>query len=228
MQNAKILVFDIECTDLRSRWGTLICVGYQWYGQKKVHCPSVMNFPGWQKDMTTADKPLLKHFVEVYNSADVVVGWYSKAFDVKWLNSKCFEYNLPYLAPVTHIDLCFTAKGNFHAGGNGLKNISELGKFKASKTPVDSTHWRRAAVGYAPAIRAVVAHCRADILMTTEAYTRMRPLVRTHPRVAGWGPCRVCGGWNLQRRGIAVTKLKNQQQRIQCQDCATWDQRPNK
>jgi hypothetical protein len=178
------------------------------------------------KDMTTADKPLLRDFIKVYNSADVVVGWYNSMFDRKWLQSKALEYRLPFLAPVTQIDLCFTAKANFHAGGNSLKNISELGDFKASKTPVDSKHWRRAAVGYAPAIKAVVAHCVADIKMTTEAYERMRPLVRNHPRVNDYGPCRTCGEDKLIKRGIAITKLKNQQQRYQCTNCASWENRP--
>jgi hypothetical protein len=184
-----------------------------------------MDFPGWEKDMTRSDIPLLKHFIEIHNSADMVVTWFGKGFDYKWLQSKAFEYNLPYLAPVPHVDLCYTAKAHFKAGGNSLKNISELGGFTGKKTPVDSYNWRRAAVGYAPAIRKVIAHCKADIEMTTEAYERMRPLVRQHPRVNGVGPCRFCGSDRMQKRGLSLTKLKNQQQRVQCVACHSWDLR---
>ena len=224
----RIIVFDIECTDLRSKWGTLLCVGWQVYGEKRIHCPSVMDYPNWQRDMTKSDKPLLRDFIEIYNSADMVVSWFGKGFDTKWLNGKALEYGLPFLAPVAHVDLCFTAKANFKAGGNSLKNISEVGDFVGKKTPVDSENWRRAGVGHAPSIRRVIAHCKADILMTTEAYTRMRPLVRQHPRIGKLGDCAACGSRALNARGRAVTKFKGEYQRYQCNSCGSWGQRPVK
>ncbi len=222
-----VLVYDIECSDLRSRWGILLCVGYKYVGKPKVYCPSVMDYEGWDtKDFTKADKPLLRDFIEVHNKADAVVTWFGKGFDYKWLQAKAFEYKMPYLAPIPHIDLCYTAKAHFKAGGNSLKNISEIGEFTAKKSPVDSYNWRRASVGYAPAIKQVIAHCKEDVLMTAEAYDRMRPLIRNGPRMGPPGTCGNCGSEDLVFRGKALTKYKGQYARYQCKKCASWGQSP--
>jgi DNA polymerase elongation subunit (family B) len=202
-------------------------VGYQWYGEKKVYCPSILDYPNDMKaDLVTSDWQLLRDFVEVHNSADAVVTWYGKGFDYKWLQAKCFEYKLPYLAPIPHIDLCFTAKAHFKAGGNSLKNISELGGFKQSKTPVDSDNWRRAAVGEEWAIRNVISHCKSDVQMTSEAYTRMKPLIRNGPRMGPVGTCSNCGSDALTFRGRALTKYKGEFTRFSCKDCGSWGQKP--
>lgn len=227
MQNSpKILVYDIEVSDLRSRWGILLCVGYTYYGSGAVECPSVLDYSPEKGGFTRRDYGLVRDFIKIHNEADMVVTWYGKGFDAKWLNGKALEYGLPFLAPVPHVDLCFTAKANFKAGGNSLKNISEVAGFRASKTPLDCQTWRRAAVGEEPAIRNVIKHCIADVAMTAEAYERMRPLVRMHPRLGALGHCGTCGSERLVSKGKAVTKYKGEYNRFKCSDCGSWGQKP--
>jgi uncharacterized protein YprB with RNaseH-like and TPR domain len=224
---AKILLWDIESTSLKSAWGTMLCVGYKWYGEKRVYVPSVMDYPNWKRDMTTCDKRLVRDFVKVLGQADMIVTWYGKMFDWKYIIGKCFEYGIEYPEPVPHVDLCFTAKANFVVGGNSLKNVSEVGGFtRGAKTPVGRPEWRKAAVGHVPSIRYVIEHCRQDVVLLEEAYDRMRPLVRQHPRVRGWNPCRVCGSMALQLRGTALTTTKGPRVRVHCTNCGAWESRP--
>ena len=43
---AKILIYDIETTDLNAYWGSLVCVGYKWLGDKNPTVISILDYPG--------------------------------------------------------------------------------------------------------------------------------------------------------------------------------------
>src|SRR5215469_13895736 len=106
---SKILIFDIEVSDLRADWGHLICCGYKWLDEKEVHCLSMLSHPG--KDVLD-DRPLIKEVHRVLTSADCVVGFYSRGFDIKFLQAKFLEYGLAVLPNNPHLDLFFVAKTN--------------------------------------------------------------------------------------------------------------------
>lgn len=217
----KILLWDIECTHLKADFGTCLCIGYKWLGQKKVHVPSIMDYKGWQKD-TTNDKKLLQEFYKVASEADMWVTYYGKGFDVPYIQAKLLEHGLPYLPPVPHVDLYFTVKSNLALSRKSLANVSTFLQLDAKKTPVAGTVWKRATTGHGPSIRYVIDHCKADVNLLEEAYYKLRPLVRTHPRVNGYGPCNVCGSEKVQSRGYMINTLRNKKRKMQCQDCGNW------
>lgn len=219
---ARILSFDNETSHLKADFGTLLCWGYKWLDEKKVHVPSLLTHPG--KHMID-DRPLVKHVHEIMGSADMWVTYFGKGFDVPFLNSKFLEYGLSILPNIPHVDLYFTVKSNMSLSRKSLQNVAYHLDLEAKKTPVEGRIWKKAMIGDQKSLLYIIKHCRSDVLLLEEAYLRLRPLVRTHPRVSGFGPCRYCGSTRLQRRGIAITKLKNEQQRIQCQACGGWDQR---
>lgn len=213
----------IESTHLKGDFATILCIGYKWLGEKKATVLSITDFPGFEKDRTN-DKALIKAFFEVYNSADLTVTYYGKGFDLKMLNAKALEHNLPYPAPVPMVDLYFVVKGNLSLSRKSLGNVGIFAGLTTKKTPVTAVAWKKAATGHKPSIKYVVDHCRADVDILEEAYLKLRPLMRTHPRVAGWEPCRYCGG-KTQRRGKALTALKSARYRFQCTSCGGWETR---
>ena len=224
---ARILIFDIECTNLRSDFGTLLCVGYKWYGESKIYCPAIFDYPNWRNDMTN-DKRVLKDFYKVWCEADMVVGFNSKMFDQKWLNGKLWHYGMPLLPPVPHVDLYFAAKTNLNMSRKSLANISAVGGFRNSKEVTIGNNWVKASVGHLPSLKEVVSHCKADIRVTEEAYDRLKPYIRTHPNTvpAGLaGRCRVCQSTKLQRRGGYLSATKVAKQRYCCKDCGAWSVR---
>ena len=58
-QDAKILFFDGEMSNLAGNFGYLICIGYKWAHEKKAHVISITDFPLHKKDCTN-DKEILK------------------------------------------------------------------------------------------------------------------------------------------------------------------------
>ncbi len=172
------------------------------------------------------DTPLLKAVWERLSEADMLVGWYSKGYDVKFLNTRGVFNGLPPLPPIAHVDLYYTAKGNFTLSSNRLAAWAEFLGLE-QKTPLLRATWRAAANGDPAALAYVTEHCKVDVKLLDGVYARLRPFVRLHPRVEGadLSLCRYCGSPRLQKRGKQLTSQKLTQQRVQCQKCGAWDKR---
>ena len=218
----RTLVFDLECSDLKADYGSLLCMGYKWLGQKKIHCPSLLDHPGkWALD----DELLVKEAHKIISQADMLIGFYSSGHDIKYLRSKFLEHGLPVLDNVPHLDLYFLARSNLNLSRKSLDNLSRYLKLDKRKYYVGSPIWKRAKAGDVEGLKEVIRHCRADVAVTEEMYYKLRPLSKTHPRLNGWEPCRVCGSSKLQRRGFAVSSTKGKQIRTQCTNCGHWENR---
>jgi uncharacterized protein YprB with RNaseH-like and TPR domain len=218
---SKILIYDVETTDLDSDWGTLLCVGYKWLGDKNPTTLSILDYPG---ESIIDDQNLVKAFNKVLAEAEMVITYFGKGFDQPWLIGKFLEYRLQALPNVPHVDLFFTAKSNLHVSRKSLDNLVsyfQLGK----KYWVTHRDWKLAKAGDERAIKEVIKHCYVDVNLTEKLYTLLRPYIRLHPRINGWLPCRYCGSTRLQRRGYAMTITKGRRIRIQCQSCSGWDTR---
>lgn len=228
--SAKILLFDIEATNLDADFGFAICVGYRWYGEKKIYVPSVLDYPTAFGRDPTNDKYLMRDIHRVLSQADVIVGFYSKLFDLPWLMARMLHHGLPSLPAIPHVDLYFTARANLKIHSRRLANLIDFLNLKAEKTRLSGPVWVRAGAGHAPSIRYVVDHCWHDIDALDKTYTLLRPLVRLHPNVAGvyrvkeLGVCRTCGKAKLHRRGYQLTRT-NRKHRVQCMACGAWDTR---
>jgi hypothetical protein len=219
---ANILVYDIETSDLMGDWGTLICVGYKWIGDKAPTVISILDYPG---EDVLDDSNLIKAFYQIISRADMVVTFFGKGFDGPWMNHKYLENNLPALPNFPHVDLFFTSKSLVKVSRKSLDNlvtIYSLGK----KYNVSRRNWRLAKAGVAVGIKEVIKHCYTDVNLTEKLYFKLRPWIRQHPRVAGYEACAACGSKNLQRRGMATSILKGKRQRVQCQGCGHWSTRP--
>lgn len=224
MNPAKILLFDIETTNLAADFAQLLCVGYKWWGQKTVHCPRIdRSRPNFRK----AEKALLQDFLAVYETADVIVSYNGKMFDVPFLQAKALEHGLGVLPNPSHVDLYWTAKHGLRISRKSLQNLAYYLGVPHEKTPVEGRIWVDAMMGVPKALNYIVAHCKADVLVLEDVYKIMRPLVRQHPRVMGplLGCCRFCGSQHLQRRGRYINKAKSEFQRVRCMDCQGWDSR---
>lgn len=222
-EETRILLFDFESTGLTADFGTVLCVGYKWLGGK-TQIISITDYPQFEKDPTD-DGPLMKDFLKIYQEADLTVTYYGTGFDRKMFYAKLLEHDLPIPANIPMVDLFYTVKHNLALSRKRLATVAEFLELNAQKTPVLGKVWKRAQAGHKPSIRYIIEHCRADVEVLEEAYVKLRPLIRAHPRVAGFGPCRYCGGEKLSRRGYALTTTKGRQQRVQCKDCGGWDQR---
>lgn len=225
MSDKKVLLFDIECTSLDADFGTLLCVGYKWLGESKVHILSIDDYPGFKSDPTD-DKQLVKDFMKVYASSDMLVAYNGILFDRPWMLAKVLEHGLEIPPSIPLQDPYFTVKSNMRISRKSLANVSYFIKLENKKTPVEGRIWKRAGSGHRPSIKYIKDHCKSDVLVLEELYLYLRPLMRTHFRLSDdLGKCRYCNSAKLQSRGRQVTKVKGVQRRVQCVSCSAWDVR---
>jgi uncharacterized protein YprB with RNaseH-like and TPR domain len=216
---SKIIAFDIEATGLKADFAYLLSAAFGDVNEDKI---TVHTLP---EGKLANEGRLVRVVAERIQEADVLVSYYGKGYDIPFLNAKMLEYDLPVLPNIPHVDLYFTVKHTLAISRKSLANIAYFTRAKSSKTAVEGRLWKAAMIGDKKALAEIARHNIADVQVLKEVYNKLRPLVRQHPRVNGYGPCRTCGSEKLQRRGIAITQLKSQRQRVQCQKCGSWDLR---
>lgn len=226
MPEPRILTWDIESTGLNATFGTLLCIGYKWFGQKTVHLPSILDFQKGETPDMLDDHLLARHFAEVFDSADYHVTWYGDRFDLPLLRTKLLKYDEPPLNPIPSIDLWWTARKKFKLHNNRLATWQEYLETEHNKTPIHFGDWRRAAFGNKAAMNRVKLHCRMDVLSLEEVFVKFRPWLRNEPTRSWYTgdhglACQSCGSKRLTRQGYKKTKVGRFQQ-WQCQDCGKW------
>lgn len=221
----RILLWDLETSNLEADFGSILCVGYKWLGEREVHVIRIDDFDRFKADPTD-DREVVRAFLKIYAQADISITYFGGLgnFDLPFFQAKILEHGFELPAKVEMIDLFYTVKSNLKISRKSMRNAAKFLKLKNQKEdfPLEGPVWRRARAGHPPSLRYVYKHCILDILVLEELYLKLRPLIRTHPRL---GDCRFCGEGPVQRRGIAVTRARNRQ-RVQCQACAAWDQVP--
>ncbi len=217
----KILFFDIEATGLNAAFGTILCIGYKWEGEKKVYVPTILDDARNMLD----DMPLVRDFADEFAKADYVVTWYGKRYDVPMIETKLLKHRLPPLAPKYHLDLWEAARSKFKLHSNRLQAFEKFLGTPDQKTDIDFDSWLKAAHGDKAAIAEVSDHCRKDVLVLEQVFDRMRPwLDKEPPRALFTGQsdgCPACGSLHVERRGykVAATRLYKQ---LRCLSCNKW------
>jgi uncharacterized protein YprB with RNaseH-like and TPR domain len=221
---ARILMFDIEASNLVADFGRMLCFGYKWLG-KKPQVVAVTDFPKQFKNDPTDDRKVAEFAAKTIAEADMLVSWYGKRYDVPFIDTRLLYHRMHPLPHIPHLDGWEIAKRKLKLRSNRLASVSTfLGVDE--KTPIKGPTWVRAAAGHAPSIRYIVEHCRQDTLVLEQVYERLKPFAaHLHPNRALLeglhSGCPVCGSEHLQKRGTYVAKAR-MFQRIQCIDCGAW------
>lgn len=220
------MLLDIESSGLKGDFANAFCFGYMYHGQKRAQVLSTLDVVepcGSCKRVDTAqDDKLMKLVYEKIGEADMVVTWYGKGFDWKFLNTRMLDAGLPPLPDVAHVDLFFTAKHHLALTSARLANVQEFLRLPTAKTQLTKRVWRRAQAGHVDSIRYIIDHCRKDVLVLDQAYQKLKPYVRQHPRVSSdMEQCAVCGS-DMESRGRAITVSGGPKKRYQCKGCGHW------
>lgn len=233
---ARVMLFDIEATDLEASFGHTLCFGYMYLGDKHAKVISVVDYKA--KPNEEPDAALMRKVHDlITNHADIIVTYYGKEYDRKFLNTRMLMSGLPPLPPLggEHVDLYFTARGNLKLHSNRLQAVSESLECPLSKTSVRADVWRRAQQhamalhlrgrstdAHRTALAYVVEHCKLDVEILKWCYLKLRPFVRQHPPVtAEAGDCRACGARSWRSNGFRY-RAGGKHRRLQCQACGYW------
>ncbi len=223
---SRVLFFDIESTDLDADFGNMLAFGYKWQGEKEGHVLSLLdsnpicNHCGLVE--AVSDKKLIRAAAKVLEQADLVVSWFGKGFDWKFLNTRVLDARLKPLPPTPHIDLYFTAKHHLKLSSNRLASVQDFLQLPTAKTTLKKRVWRRAQAGHVASIKYIVDHCEKDVSVLQEAYDRLKPYVRQHPvvKLLTDRECKIDGG-RMGSKGI-VWQGGKQLRRLKCNKCGAW------
>jgi uncharacterized protein YprB with RNaseH-like and TPR domain len=235
MAEPKILIWDIESTGLNADFGVMLCIGYKWYGQKKVH---IIGIDDDKKNVCTKckthngdDTSVAERFYPILEQADMQVSWYGKKFDEPLLRSRwLFNKGFGNIPPVFHVDLWETARKELKLSSNRLASVQSFLGLEDSKTAIDRQIWNRAGRGELAPLKYIKEHCRKDVLVLEQAYERLRPIIRVNrPNmrvIMGKDyACPTCGSGRLHRRGPRYT-LNTKYYRFYCVNCGSWCSSP--
>ena len=217
----RILVWDIECTNLNASFGTVLAIAHKWHGHSKVNVPTILDYSA--KGMLD-DKPLIEDFLEVYCQADYSVAHYGKRFDLPFIQTKCLKHKLGPMPDIKLMDTCEVAWKNFKLHSNRLAAWLEYLGCKHEKRAMRTDDWLHAAHGCPKAMKAVKDRAKYDVLGLEEVFDAMRPWMKNEPNrnlILDSNGCVSCGSHSLQNRGFQIARTKKYQ-RLQCQECGRW------
>lgn len=213
---SKVLIFDIESTNLAANFGYIICISYKWLGENKVHTISISESSTF-KDDPTNDRELVQRFKKIYEQADMVVAHYGQRFDKTFINTRLMIHNLGSLPRTKLFDTWRIAKDHLRLNSNRLASLISALNIRYKKTELNGSTWIKAMSGDKKSIIYVIEHCIKDVLALEQVYLKLSPLVRENIH----SMFHKCNKKYLQKYGIRVCD-KKVYQRYLCKKCGGW------
>jgi len=224
---ARILLYDLETTNLVANIGNILCIGYKWHGEGKPKVLSLRDYPGFKKDPTD-DRRLVKDFARIFHEADMQVTWFGTRFDFPYLQSRLLWHGMKPLPEIRHFDGWWVAKKKLKLHSNRLATVQDFLDLPSSKTPLNFRELARSRAGHIPSLKSVERHCYFDVEVLEQAYDKIKSYAgRYHPNLSAitgdLEACPTCGSNKLQRRGFKYAHTRVYRQ-IHCQECGRWFQ----
>lgn len=222
----RVLIGDIETYNLKANLSPVICFAWRWYGEKKVDCRGLWDFPTYKK-RPRDDKELLQFIHGLFLKADAFVAHFGSGFDYKFIKSRLIKNGLPPLPPVRMIDTWKISKDHMLLTGNRLKGIAEFLGVKNLKGDSGGWEtWMKVMDRDPAAIRQMVKYNKQDVNCLYDVFEKFRPFIRNLPSHTLTGStaarkCPSCGSGKVQKQGVHVL-VSGILQRFQCQDCGSW------
>lgn len=197
-------------------FGTVISWAAKWHGEKKVYFAS---------DHHDGHEAMVKQAWELLDEADAVVGYNSKAFDMKHLNREFVLAGYPPPSPYVDIDLMNVVKQRFRFTSNKLQHVAtELGI--GSKLQHDGFDlWLRCMKNDNKAWSVMKKYNMQDVVLTEKVYERLLPWIKNHPHRGLYGgnpnACPRCEHPDVVKRGFAHTPTATYQI-IHCKKCGGY------
>ena len=171
----RIVSFDLECTHLKPNVGRILCSSF------KPLDGEVYSFNALQRKFMKHDvwddAELAAAIRDELMKYDIIVGWNSKMFDIKFLNGRNLRANQRTKDAQYHVDGLTQWRSKTSAWGR----LDSVQKFVApdigSKTEVEWPQWMRA-IGWNKkmrdtAMQDIITHCEIDVTVLEEVYKLM-------------------------------------------------------
>jgi len=222
----RILVYDIETTDLDAGFGEMLMFGYQWWDEDTPQIIKINDFDGWKKGhYNDRDYWLCEAVYEIMCEADVLIGHFSTRFDHPFIQTRMLKHGLPPIPDTTQIDTWRIAKRQLKFRSNRLGIIADSLGCKQRKDKVEAAVWRMAKGHDEEAIEAIAEYCLQDIRTQKSVTEKLLPVakevVNLNLFTDGDHHRCMCGSWRVVRDGEIFTKV-NAYERYKCLSCGRW------
>lgn len=233
----KILLFDIECS-MAKFYGyglfdqnipiqhiiehpRMIAFSAKWYGKKGVKFFS---------EYHQSRQEMLDEMHALLDEADVVVGYNSRGFDIKWVNSEFAVEGMKPPSPYKQIDLMVEAKRNFRFISRKLDYLADRLlndkklDYNMAKMWVKVNDPNTSETDRKREWDAMARYAKKDTVLLEPLLEELLPWIRMpHPARSTneIDCCIACGSENLIKRGKALT-LSGSYDRVSCTDCGKW------
>ena len=156
-------IFDLETTKLEGHMGRILCGSIMTSPSGDMVTHKWTDFaedPSDDADLAVA----IRDTIENHNFS---VGWYSKMFDIPFLNARLMAGGNRLITPMYHLDAIwgYGGRGGPKIGSKSMKNVAEFLGIEQKQT-VPKLVWVKAGMGNKSALKILVDRCESDVRIT--------------------------------------------------------------
>lgn len=183
---SNILIYDIETSRTRAWvWWTgkqyishqqliddpaIITISWKWLGEDNIE------YVAWDKNHS--DEKVMEKFLEVYNRADMVIGYNNDRFDNRWINARAMKYDLDVNVHMKSYDIMKEEKRVFRVASYSMAYMSKYSNVIHKQGHEGIHMWNMIQTG-TPAeqeeyLQKMIDYNIGDIAATEALYVRLR------------------------------------------------------
>lgn len=234
MNSPRILTFDLESSPhINANWGLfkqnvainqiisparVLCWAGKWYGDRRVE---------FRSEFHDDRSAMVKRSFELFDEADIVVGWNTVGFDIPKIQTEWLLAGLGQPSPWYDVDMLPPARKEFDFASNKLDYVAQLLGLGRKVRHPGMPMWLGCMNGDPRSWAQMRRYNIGDVRLEENVYTRLRPWLKNHPHMGLFegdplvDKCSRCASPELEKRGFHLTRV-GKFQRYQCRKCGSW------
>ena len=164
----RVAYWDIETTSLRPEMGRVICSVICSFPSMEYHVLRQDDIAGLAN--FTDDRKIVKQTRDILERHHIIMGWYSKGFDVPFLNTRLVSHGERKLKNHLHFDPYYCHKGwhGIKPTRGSLEAAVEFYGLDERKYKVDKRVWADASIGKRYAMDIIAERCKSDVRLLAQ------------------------------------------------------------
>lgn len=124
------------------------------------------------------DRTVIKNLRDELEKYQVIVGYYSKGFDIPMLRGRLLRHGMTDVKSILHIDMYYALKFKVNPARRSQAHISEWLSLEHKKMTLGPQVWNDVLANPKKNIPILVRRCEADVIELEDIYARCRHLIK--------------------------------------------------
>ena len=168
-ETKRICFFDIEASGLKADYNSILCASIQPYKGKVTT---------YATERPGDDKMLVRQIRDELEKYLVIVGYYSKGFDLPMIRSRLLHFNMRDILPQYHVDMYYSLKGKTLVARRSMAHMSEWLDLEHKKMSVGPQVWNDVLARPKSTMNILIKRCEADVIEVMDLYDRTKHLIK--------------------------------------------------